>query len=287
MRTPESSVSGTEILRATLIGTHSSGKSTLRNSLETAELTDIGIGGGEYEDFGYGVWTVGSGSEAEELLVVTVPEAARWLADQYNKPSKLAEDYTFDFQREIDFHTIMRRHKAESLVSAVLKKLDLNSGQPRVAVVSDRSALDGVVYSGLRIPEQTDHVGGSAREGYTGVPPGTPNSQARTGVMSEWLNSFIDQVYIVDHTEVPFESDDARLADSKFRERVAEAIAINYAELHFGEPVIIRGNETERKDKMISHLGSTCLRLEEINAMRNQRRIRPYSEWGKVTATFA
>ncbi|MDZ7786276.1 MAG: TIGR03619 family F420-dependent LLM class oxidoreductase [Candidatus Saccharibacteria bacterium] len=195
-----------------ITGTHSSGKSTLLDDLEDGKITDLGLFNPEYDDFGYGVVAADSGVKAP---VITIPEAARWLADTYNRPDFLAENYTQQFQDTINAETIFRTHHAadlsEAVVDVMIEKglLDPETDVIRPVILCDRSRLDGIVY-GLARSEDADTVSAIETDYNRFTVP--------------WIREYVDLAFVADHEEVEFENDGSRLADEQFRNRVANEI---------------------------------------------------------------
>jgi len=249
-----------------ITGTHSAGKSTLLSDIEVGKLETLGITNieGEYDDFGYGLAESDSGIRP----FVTVPETARWCADLYKRPDFLAENYNLGFQLNIDSQALFRTHAAafatKSLTASLKESGDIPSSQTVInpLVVSDRSAMDGVVYSELRIPKDTNIVFGSPR----------------TGFISEWLKTYTDLAVVVDHNEVEFEDDAARLSELDFRDTVNRSIRLNYEHFLGSEKVVsICGNRENRVQKFLQLIGQVA------NTSADRQFNRPYQEWSQIT----
>jgi|GEM_PF-5295338 hypothetical protein len=249
-----------------LTGTHSSGKSTLMSDVELGKLSDIDTPDPEYDDFGYGLVKADGGLHP----YVTVPESARRLANlYYHHPDSLAENYTLDFQLNVESDALFRIHSATEMATQLTGKFIeggvISPAQPEVTpiVISDRGPLDGIIYSKLLIPgEDMDVVGGSPR----------------TGFMSEWLKSFVNLVVITDFKDVPFEADEARLEDAQFRQLVGENIESGYRQfLDEGSVVVISGNREERRCKLEELLGQ----ISNYNTIP-ARPSEPYKNWRSI-----
>jgi len=247
-----------------ITGTHSSGKSTLLSDIEVGKLSTLGIYDDGYNDLGYGFLETDNGTQP----YITVPESARRLADAYHRPDLLTDHYDLDFQLEIDFQALCRintaTHAADELPRALLDEGLIESSQPVITpiIIPDRGPLDGIVYSKLQLPgENVDIIRGSPR----------------TGFWSEWLKSSVDIVVITDYKDVPFEADEARLEDARFRQKVDEAIKRSYRQfLDERSIVAISGNRIERREKLLSLLG----RISNFGSI--VRTMEPYAKWESV-----
>lgn len=247
-----------------ITGTHSFGKTTLLNDIETGKLSDLGLYDYEYNDFGYGLLEAENGTHP----FITVPESARRLADLFHRLDLLTDSYSLDFQLEIESSALFRIIAATNMAKELSREL-VGDGviEPSQSVISpivipDRGPLDGIVYSKLRIPDENmDAVNGSPR----------------TGFWSEWLKESVDLVVITDYRDVPFEPDEARLEDIKFRELVAESIESSYRQfLDESSVTVINGNRAERRIKLLALLGQTGNYGDIV------RKVEPYARWGSI-----
>lgn len=246
-------------------GTHSSGKSTLISDIEAGKLSELGIYDHDYDDFGYGLLETDDGRHP----YVTIPEAARRLADLSHNPSLLAEDYSLEFQLDIESDALFRIHTASAmaleLTEDYLRENIISPNQPEIKpiAISDRGPLDGIFYSKLQLPdENVDIINGSPR----------------TAFMSEWLKSFVNLVVITDYRDMPFEPDQARLADAEFRRLVGNNIESGYRQFLDDESVVtIGGNRAERRAKLLELLG-------QIGSGSNiaSRQLIPYENWESI-----
>jgi hypothetical protein len=246
-------------------GTHSSGKSTLISDIEAGKLTELGIYDHDYSDFGYGLLETDDGRHP----YVTVPEAARRLADLSHNPGLLAEDYTLDFQLEVESDALFRVHTAsamaEELTADCLREniISADQGEINPVVISDRGSIDGIIYSKLRIPgENLDIV----------------NNEPRTWFLSEWLKSFVNLVVITDYKDIPFQPDQARLADAEFRQIVGEIIENGYRQfLDEDSVVVIGGNRAVRRSKLLALLGQ----IGGFSSIASRQTV-PYENWRSI-----
>jgi hypothetical protein len=250
-----------------ITGTHSSGKSTLLGGIEQAKIGELGVVHQEYDDFGYGI--VEDPESGRKFAVITVPEAARWLAYLYARPDFLAESYNFDFQLAIDAETVSRIYGAMTIAKSVVAQLvsrnDLAKDDIlRPVILSDRGPLDGLVYSDTRL-------------GVTDVDVAYHRKGTRVGFTAALLASMVDSVIIADHTETPFDVDDVRLDDIRFRDEIAKRIAANYRRFMPEQSIIqVEGDRIRRKEKVCTFLAS------RLGLATVQTASLPYSEWNSV-----
>ncbi len=258
----------TEPMVVVIAGTHSSGKTTLLQDFEIGKLSELSLGEEiEYPDFGYGIIEASDGTQH---ATITVPEAATQLTRQLQRPDLLTDNYSIDFQFNVDFDAASRIHEAIFAMSALKKHL-LGAGHMtspstvgRDLVISDRSPFEGVIY-------------GYIRTGVTDVDTFAHKKGTRVGFWANWVHSFVDAVILTSHDEVDFESSPVRPNDPAMRENVAKSIAANYhAIMPDGTVTVITGNETERLAK------STKFILSLINMSSQKPNQLPFSAWNEA-----
>ena len=239
-------------LTIAIIGTHAAGKSTIIEGIEQGKISDLGIDGGytQYEDFGYGIVEADPNNQ---VVVVTVPEAARWYAELRRDLTILAENHNPDIQRLITGEAIFRTHEAQQLAPTVVEALvdaelvGVGKRKTWAAVLTDRTALDGMVYMKDRYGDGEPQI----MKLYCG-------GLSEDGLLAGWHESFIDCVFASDHTEIPFveDSDKARSSDLEFRDRVFRKIN-NLAIDTFGKRYLgmLRGDAARRKQTAAEFIG--------------------------------
>jgi len=230
-------------------GTHSSGKSTLVSGIEQGKLAELGdnypFTGNRYaDDLGYGMLDSPDG----QRFVITVPETARWLAEEVGRPDLLAENYSLTFQYDIDALATYRIGAAVGATSSVMEQLmkqgllEFSDIASKPLIVSDRGPLDGVIYSTERIHDRDTNL----MDGYP-----------RAGSHAEWTRQAASLVIVSDDQDVPFEKDAARLDDNLLRQEIARRILLNYGDIMPEDSlVVVSGNADERLAETKRILGS-------------------------------
>ena len=252
-------------------GTHSAGKTTLLNDYGTQ--TDL------LEEVAYYKIPAGFTANYENIRGVTVPvviapEAAAYYAERVAKNNRTVTDQ-YTIENQIGIESIAKRLivQANVIAAHLSHRLQPNIRRPHAIVVSDRSQLDGHVYSAVRLPdaeqelidiaEVAQSTGGKTPHNYSGHP--IPYRQrARANAADSFSIAFI-----AEHSEIPFKASGLRLDDSQFRDQVAHAMAAYYKAI-LGEHrvVTLTGNRTERLDTFSAHL-RTLARYMIVSELRS------------------
>ncbi len=246
-----------EVISAVVTGTHSAGKTTLVSDY-VATLNNRRTIGGESQDALY-YYSAGSLTYNHlEIPVVTIPEAATIYALERRTPEVLTTSYTFDDQVRMELLADTLGTEGSILAESLFDALNPAHKGKRVALLlSDRTGLDGAVYSGVRLPAQEqENVNLYEVMKNTGgmlIGSGPHTYQWRQAVRQAIAQS--DIAFIVDHEEVPFESSELRLADLEFRNRIATQITKAYnAVLGTDMLVKVSGTREERVQIVSKHL---------------------------------
>lgn len=253
-----------DVISAVATGTHSAGKSTLVSDyFET--LHDVGLIGGEEQG---ALHTFLAGSivfQNIHIPVVAVPEAATLYAKETAKPELLTTGYTLEDQIRIELLADALGTDASLLSEQRFDELNPTHHGRRLAVLlSDRSGLDGAVYSRVRLPdseqEQIDLADVMRKTGgyLIGV---APNIYLwRDCVRRAIANT--DVAFMVNHTEVPFESSELRLEDQDFRNKIAVDIKKSYISVLGTDKVVdIHGSRAERVNLVQSRITSLLVNI--------------------------
>jgi hypothetical protein len=241
-----------ETVVAVITGTHSAGKSTLLAGFEQGKLSDLVVRDRIYDDLGYGIVDSPNGQRA----LITVPETARWLADRVKRPDFLAENYSLDFQLDIDALVKSRIHAAigstGEVVNALLEqgKLSPSKATMKPVVLSDRGPLDGVIYSQERMPDQDTNM---------------MNGLSRLGHNATWMRGAVDLVIVADATDIPFERDEARLDDVVMRQRIAQSVLSQYGALVSAEDLAVVSGSREERHAQVASLLATLSLHDKLN----------------------
>ena len=207
-----------DVYQVSITGTHSSGKSTLLNLFERGSMNEFLIPE-DSEDLGWGaIYDI---EHDQTVPVVTVPEAATWLANRMNWPEYLTTDYNHGVQTEIDAQHVHRLIEAYMTIPVVRAGVAARYGELSDATVlmTDRSIADGLPYSANRTPDEPN----------IDVSPNVIGGlNSRIFIAREMMNTYVDLVLIADHKEVPFQSSRLRTYDHALRDQVAEDISRYY-----------------------------------------------------------
>jgi hypothetical protein len=178
-----------------------------------------------------------------------------------NKPSVLTSDYTLEDQINIEALSCSIIVNATLVLDSVLASKP--KGQRRGMVITDRTPLDGHVYSMDRCPdEDQEHFSAAqlAEPGFMLV-GGSTDTTKRFEFREddrEVMRQVCDQVVLADHTTVPFMDNGLRETELSFRDRIAQDIAKYYSSVLGTDRVVgLRGAPEERKQalrELIIHL---------------------------------
>jgi hypothetical protein len=239
--------SNTLALEMAVVGTHSSGKTSVIEYFNDQRLeSDCDI----TSPFGLGIIAVNGGfvdmaSGDPDLLVpvLTIEEAARAYGKRVGDMSKLGANYSANVQRQIDVDAaanIAASRSAFSKANQGLRQLDLSvygySG--KIAnlgvILGDRERLDGRAYSQLRTPGEDNE----------------PLDAKLT--LRKWFNDAVrtsnDCIFIADETEVPFSSSIDRAADINLRRNIQAEIRALYGAACSGLVMDLIGSVEQRAD---------------------------------------
>lgn len=221
-------------------GTHSSGKTTLLNDLgESLPRLEI------EPPFRAVSEEIGG----KTIPIVLVPEAATYYARSVGRPDILTNNYSFEQQVQIEFVSAGMVASAVLLAEELAVKLQ-TSGSRHGFIISDRSMLDGHVYSRLRTPDHPDDPVNlrqvAAATGMLLLSPTQPDVDIRH-IAREQVAAACDTAYISDHHDIPFEDNGLRQADLEFRDLIAGSMAEYYEDVVGTKKVhYLRGDRAQR-----------------------------------------
>lgn len=239
-------------------GTHSAGKTSLLEDYGTQtklleEVTGYKVPANFSANYEY--------AEGMPVPVVIAPEAATYYADTVAKNNRVVTDqYTVEHQ--IGIESVAKRliTRAQVVAAHLAHRLQPDPDiRPRAIVVSDRSQLDGHVYSRIRTPNAEQelidmaHValatGGKAPKNYVGhaIPY---REDARQNAADS-----LGIAFIADHSEILFNHSEYRVDDIQLRDKIAHSM-IDYYETVLGSDRLVRlsGNRIERLETFSAHL---------------------------------
>ncbi len=125
-----------------------------------------------------------------------------------------------------------------------------NSQQPLAMILSDRSALDGYVFSEARCPKDDQEMIDLRKVGAdTGMLLVNPRQQpvAYRELIRRDFGQQCDRAVIVNHEEVAFEPSEMRPDDLEFRAKIADDMQAYYIDTLGPDKVdLISGNRMER-----------------------------------------
>jgi hypothetical protein len=247
----------TVIDQVVVTGTHSAGKTTLLNDYGTqTELLESITGYKVPAGFAAAYERV----DDVTVPIVVAPEAATYYAQKIAKNSRVVTDqYTIDDQIGME-STAKRLITRANIVAAHLSHvLQPDIARPLAIVASDRSPLDGHVYSAIRTPDAEQELidmasvanatGGKTPLHYAGCAiPYREN--ARVDAVGSFSIAFV-----TDHTEISLESSQYRSDDIQFRNQIAQSMTAYYKSILGDERVVaLSGDRSERLKTFSVHI---------------------------------
>jgi hypothetical protein len=237
--------------QAVVTGTHSSGKTTLLKDYGTKTEVLNEVTGYEIPSrFTAGYEYV----EGLTIPVVIAPEAATFYANRIAKNKRVVTDQ-YTMADQIGMESIAKRLiiHANVVAAHLAHRLQPNLERPIAIVVSDRSQLDGHVYSSVRVPEEEQElidIAAVAKATGAGVPSnyaGFPIPYRENARISA-AESF-SLAFMTNHKEVPLTASDYRSDDIAFRDAIAQRMTDYYKTVIGAERVItLSGNRIDRLD---------------------------------------
>ena len=244
-------------LLGVVTGTHCAGKTTLlRDYAEASRLFDVPEG--LYEpSFLVAAEKIG----ARIVPVVIAPEAATAYAPFVDRPV-LTSGYTLEDQIGIELRALTNINTAASIAAELAKRL--HRERPLAVVLSDRSELDGHVYSRLRAPQAEQEVidlRAVAKATGTLLTAPTQTPILLRAIQRATMAKSCDAAFVVDETEVAFEDNGLREEDLAFRSAVADRLRSYYKEVLSPSRVhAIQGNRAQRTSMLRQHIRHLLIR---------------------------
>lgn len=238
-------------------GTHSAGKTTLLHDYGSqTELLEEVTGYKVPKGFTAGYEYIGSIT----VPVVIAPEAATYYADRIAKSSRvLSDEYTIEDQIGIESTASRLITRANVIAAHLSHRLQPDAARPCALVATDRSQLDGHVYSSIRTPgaEQELIDMASVARATGGAIPSNYSGHAipyRERCRQDAEESF-SLAFITNHLEIPLEPSQYRSSDLEFRDQVAQSMTAYYKTI-LGESrvVLLSGNRIERRETFSYYL---------------------------------
>jgi len=236
-----------------ITGTHSAGKSTLMNDFMQALDP---LEGQLYPWLREATFTLASGIT---IPIVGVTEAATDYAHTIAKdPSVMTHNYRMEHQIGVESIAFNRLLYGGQRCAELAASYQSSNRRLIGLLISDRTPLDGHVYSRLRLPaEEQVYIDMEHVAQFTGGRP--PKTVHDSPIPYRWrirrsVREMVDIALLPDHTEVAFEHTDVRIEGEAFRDTVANAINAYYSRLLTADQVqVVHGSREERLTAVATH----------------------------------